>query len=185
MSDNKSSPQGRRRSQRNEPNVFRAPPGDLVPRDAQDLMAYPFFSSAKSKRTVSIDFPAPTIVLRVEAVPEHGMSTAGDADVLIWAASQIVHAHDAGLKTSRLMTATPYEILTLSAAAPRPQPANPGPARCCQPNGTRPCPMRARSGVDPCPTANPRQGGAAVPSATGPIFFVRRPAILCHATRKS
>src|SRR6476620_2855470 len=35
-----------------------------------------------------------------------------DADVLIWAASQIVEARDAGLKTSRLMAATPYEILT-------------------------------------------------------------------------
>lgn len=34
------------------------------------------------------------------------------ADVLIWAASQIVEARDAGVKTSRLMAATPYEILT-------------------------------------------------------------------------
>ena len=40
------------------------------------------------------------------------MATIWDADVLIWAASQIVEARDAGLKTSRLMAATPYEILT-------------------------------------------------------------------------
>ena len=40
------------------------------------------------------------------------MATIWDADVLIWAASQIVRARDAGLKTSRLMAATPYEILT-------------------------------------------------------------------------
>ena len=40
------------------------------------------------------------------------MATIWDADVLIWAASQIVHARDAGLKPSRLMAATPYEILT-------------------------------------------------------------------------
>jgi plasmid replication initiation protein len=33
-------------------------------------------------------------------------------DVLIWAASRIVDARDAGLKTFRLMPATPYEILT-------------------------------------------------------------------------
>ena len=112
MSDSKSSPQGRHRSERGQPNLFRALPGDLVPRDAQDLMAYPFFSLAKSKRTVPIDFRAPTIVIRVEAVPEHGMATIWDADVLIWAASQIVRARDAGLKTSRLMAATPYEILT-------------------------------------------------------------------------
>ena len=53
-----------------------------------------------------------TSAIRVEAVPEHGMATIWDADVLIWAASQIVEARDAGLRTSRLMAATPYEILT-------------------------------------------------------------------------
>jgi len=87
-------------------------PGHLSPRDAQDLMAYPFFSLAKSRRTVPIDFRAGTITIRVEAVPEHGMATIWDADVLIWAASQIVEARDAGLKTSRLMAASPHEILT-------------------------------------------------------------------------
>ena len=75
-------------------------------------MAYPFFSLAKSKRIVPIDFRVGSIQIRVEAVPEHGMATIWDADVLIWAASQIVEARDAGLKTSRLMAATPYEILT-------------------------------------------------------------------------
>lgn len=75
-------------------------------------MAYPFFSLAKAKRIVPIDFRAGAIAIRVEAVPEHGMATIWDADVLIWAASQIVEARDAGLKTSRLMAATPYEILT-------------------------------------------------------------------------
>ena len=87
-------------------------PAISQPRDAQDLMAYPFFSLAKSKRIVPIDFRVGKITIRVEAVPEHGMATIWDADVLIWAASQIVEARDAGLKTSRLMAATPYEILT-------------------------------------------------------------------------
>jgi plasmid replication initiation protein len=100
------------RSERNQLELFRALPGDLAPRDAQDLMAYPFFSLAKSKRIVPIDFRAGTISIRVEAVPEHGMATIWDADVLIWAASQIVEARDAGLKTSRLMAATPHEVLT-------------------------------------------------------------------------
>ena len=53
-----------------------------------------------------------SVSIRVEAVPVHGMATIWDGDVLIWAASQIVAARDAGLKTSRLMAATPYEILT-------------------------------------------------------------------------
>jgi plasmid replication initiation protein len=100
------------RSERNQLELFRALPGDLAARDAQDLMAYPFFSLAKSKRVVPIDFRAGGISIRVEPVPEHGMATIWDADVLIWAASQIVEARDAGLKTSRLMAATPHEILT-------------------------------------------------------------------------
>ena len=102
----------KRVSERDQLDLFRALPGDLAPRDAQDLMAYPFFSLAKSKRVRPIDYRTRTVAIRVEAVPDHGMATIWDADVLIWAASQIVEARDAGLKTSRLMAATPYEILT-------------------------------------------------------------------------
>src|SRR5579863_1401663 len=102
----------RTRSEREQLELFGALPGDLAPRDAQDLMAYPFFSLAKTHRTTPIDFRMNEIAIRVEAVPEHGMATIWDADVLIWAASQIVEARDAGLRTSRLMAATPYEILT-------------------------------------------------------------------------
>ena len=68
------------RSERNQLELFRALPGDLAPRDAQDMMAYPFFSLAKSKRVVPIDFRAGAISIRVEAVPEHGMATIWDAD---------------------------------------------------------------------------------------------------------
>src|SRR5712664_3628400 len=102
----------RLRSERDQLELFRALPGDLAPRDAQDLMTYPFFSLAKTHRIAPIDFRMNDIAIRVEAVAEHGMATIWDADVLIWAASQIVEARDAGLRTSRLMAATPYEILT-------------------------------------------------------------------------
>ncbi len=102
----------KRISERDQLDLFRALPGDLAPRDAQDLMAYPFFSLAKSRRVQPIDYRTRTVAIRVEAVPDHGMATIWDADVLIWAASQIVEARDAGLKTSRLMAVTPYEILT-------------------------------------------------------------------------
>jgi plasmid replication initiation protein len=98
-------------SERDQLPLFRALPGDVAPRDAQDLMAYPFFSLAKTHRTTPIDFSMNDVTIRVEAVPEHGMATIWDADVLIWAASQIVEARDAGLRTSRLMAATPHEIL--------------------------------------------------------------------------
>ena len=104
----------RHRPEREQLELFRALPGDLAPRDAQDLMAYPFFSLAKTHRTTPIDFRMNDISIRVEAVPEHGMATIWDADVLIWAASQIVEARDAGLRTSRLMAATPREILTFA-----------------------------------------------------------------------
>ncbi len=99
-------------SERGQLELFQALPGDMRPRDVQDLMAYPFFSLAKSRRIVPIRFTAGQIHIQVEGVPEHGLATIWDADVLIWAGSQLVAARDQGLPTSRLMTATPYEMLT-------------------------------------------------------------------------
>lgn len=78
-------------------DLFRALPGDMAPRDSQDLMAYPFFSLTKSRRTTPIDFQSGGVTVRVEGTREHGIATIWDADVLIWAASQIVAARDAGL----------------------------------------------------------------------------------------
>ncbi|WP_420094178.1 replication initiator protein A [Pseudomonas aeruginosa] len=97
--------------QREQLDLFRALPGDMAPRDAQDLMAYPFFSLAKSRRTAPIDFRSGGVTVRVEGTREHGIATIWDADILIWAASQIVEARDAGIRPSRWMHATPYEIL--------------------------------------------------------------------------
>ncbi|MGP2492634.1 replication initiator protein A [Mesorhizobium sp. PUT5] len=84
----------------------------MAPRDAQDLMSWPFFSLAKTRRTKPIDFRMGSTAIRVEATAEHGMATIWDADILIWAASQIIDARDHGLRTSRHMAATPHEILT-------------------------------------------------------------------------
>ncbi len=52
MSEQPVSAGGRRRSERDQLDLFRALPGDLAARDAQDLMAYPFFSLAKSRRII-------------------------------------------------------------------------------------------------------------------------------------
>ena len=104
-------PRQRPMQEREQLDLFRALPGDMAPRDSQDLMAYPFFSLAKSKRVKPIDFRAGNVTIRVEGTQEHGIATIWDADILIWAASQIVEAQDAGLRPSRLMHATPYEIL--------------------------------------------------------------------------
>lgn len=111
MKISRSKPQAERAG---EPQLelFRALPAVMATRDAQDLMAYPFFALGKSRRIQPIDFRAGGVQVRVEGTLEHGLATIWDADVLIWAASQIVEARDLGLRTSRLMQATPYEILT-------------------------------------------------------------------------
>lgn len=100
------------RGERLQLDLFRSAPVDPAPRDAQDLMSWPFFSLAKSRRVAPIDFRMGETWISVEAVPDHGMATIWDADILIWAASQLVEARDAGRPTSRLMATTPHEILT-------------------------------------------------------------------------
>lgn len=87
---------------------------NIAARDAQDLMAWPFFSLAKTKRVQPIDFRMGQVSILVEATAEHGMATIWDADVLIWVASQIVEARDCGRSTSRLIAATPHEILSFT-----------------------------------------------------------------------
>jgi plasmid replication initiation protein len=95
-------------------DLFVGAGSDIAARDAQDLMAWPFFSLAKTKRVKPIDFRMGEVAILVEATAEHGMATIWDADVLIWVASQIVEARDAGKATSRLIAATPHEILTFT-----------------------------------------------------------------------
>jgi len=54
--------------EREQLDLFRALPGSgMAPRDSQDLMAFPFFSLAKSRRTTPIDFRSGNITIRVEA----------------------------------------------------------------------------------------------------------------------
>jgi len=102
----------REQSERERLEAFRALAADLAPRDLQDLMSYPFFSLTKAKRIRPIDYHAGDISIRVEGSAEHGLASIWDADVLIWVASQIIEARDAGIATSRLLVATPYEILS-------------------------------------------------------------------------
>jgi plasmid replication initiation protein len=86
--------------------------GDASPRDQRDLMERPFFSLSKSRRVRPIHYQAGGIEVLVHGLPEHGMATIWDADVLIWAASQIVDAENQGLRTSRRLRFTPYQLLT-------------------------------------------------------------------------
>ena len=86
--------------------------GEASPRDQRDLMERPFFSLSKSRRTRPILYRSGDIEVQVHALPEHGMATIWDADLLIWAASQIVDAENHGLRTSRRLRFTPYQLLT-------------------------------------------------------------------------
>ncbi|MEZ1875830.1 replication initiator protein A, partial [Pseudomonas aeruginosa] len=83
-------------------------------RDSQDLMAFPFFSLAKSRRTAPIDFRSGNITIRVEGTAEHGIATIWDADVLIWAASQIVEAREPRSSPTRMLKPTPQPILRVN-----------------------------------------------------------------------
>src|SRR5690606_41477477 len=94
-------------------DLFRALPGDMAPRDSQDLMAHPFFSLSKSRRTTPIDFRTAGVTVRVEGTREYGIAPIWDADILIWAASQIVAARDGGIAASRLPRAAPYVSLPI------------------------------------------------------------------------
>ena len=99
-------------SERSKLDPFVVATGDASPRDQRDLMERPFFSLAKARRTAPIHYEAGGVRVEVYAVPEHGMATIWDADILIWAASQIVEAEDLGFKTSRFLRFTPYQLLT-------------------------------------------------------------------------
>ena len=85
--------------------------GDAGPRDQRDLMERPFFSLSKTPRVRPILYKAADVEVQVLGMPEHGMATIWDADVLIWAASQIVAAENHGLRTSRFIRFTPYQLL--------------------------------------------------------------------------
>ncbi len=105
-------------SERRHLNPFVVATGDATPRDQRDLMERPFFSLAKTPRIKPILYKAADVEVQVLAMPEHGMATIWDADVLIWAASQIVAAENDGLRT-RVSSAS-------------------RPITCCAPSGGRP-----------------------------------------------
>lgn len=98
-------------SERSRLDPFVVATGDAPPRDQRDLMERPFFSLAKTPRTKPILYKAADIEVQVFGMPEHGMATIWDADVLMWAASQIVAAENNGLTTSRFVRFTPYHLL--------------------------------------------------------------------------
>lgn len=69
---------------------------EMAFRDQRETMERPFFSLAKRKRIKPISYRSPNgdIFVEVRAVPEEGMATIWDCDILIWAASVITAMKD-------------------------------------------------------------------------------------------
>jgi plasmid replication initiation protein len=84
---------------------------DIPIRDQRDMMERPFFSLSKTPRLKSIEYQVGDTWVEVSANPKFGMATIWDADVLIWAATQLTEARDRGLPTSPLIRLHPYELL--------------------------------------------------------------------------
>ncbi len=78
---------------------------------AQILMSYPFFSLAKSPRVKPIDYSSRKAMVEVAVDGASAIATIWDADILIWAASQLVQAQNTHQPTSRRLQARPYDIL--------------------------------------------------------------------------
>ncbi len=90
-------------------------PGDIPTHDQQDMMERPFFSLSKQRRTEPIDYQvqngSTTISVNVTAPMEIGLATIWDADILIWAASQLREAKARGIELSPTFKVSLYELL--------------------------------------------------------------------------
>jgi plasmid replication initiation protein len=94
-----------------EENLFKAQSPDPSPRDQQDLMALPFFSLAKTKRTKPIIYEQGNVSVVVAGLSTVGIATIWDADFLIWIASQLNAALEAGEAPTRRLWFIPYHFL--------------------------------------------------------------------------
>ena len=77
-------------------NIFRAAYADIPVRDQRETMERPFFSLAKTPRRTPIEYKAGGVYVKVTPGADSGVATIWDADVLIWAATQITEALDRG-----------------------------------------------------------------------------------------
>ena len=91
--------------------MFRAAYADIPIRDQRDLMERPFFSLSKSPRRTPIEYNVNGTMVKVSPVAEYGIATIWDADILIWAATQITEVIDRGGVPSRKMYFHPYNLL--------------------------------------------------------------------------
>jgi plasmid replication initiation protein len=94
-----------------EESLFKANALDPSPRDQQDLMSLPFFSLSKTKRTEPIIYEQGNVKVVVAGLSTTGIATIWDADLLIWIASQLNAALEAGERPTRRLWIVPYQFL--------------------------------------------------------------------------
>jgi plasmid replication initiation protein len=94
-----------------QPDLFAASFADIPIRDQRDTMERPFFSLAKKPRLAPIEYKVGNVWVEVSANSQFGMATIWDADILIWASTQITEALDSGLKPNRTIQFHPYNLL--------------------------------------------------------------------------
>src|SRR5580704_8267421 len=98
-------------SSQQQRDLFTASFADIPVRDQRDTMERPFFSLAKRPRLTPIEYKVGNTWVEVSANPNFGMATIWDADILIWASTQVTEALDRGLKPSRTIQFHPYNLL--------------------------------------------------------------------------
>ncbi len=92
-------------------DIFTSSFADIPIRDQRDMMERPFFSLAKKPRMTPIKYQSGELWVEVSANSQFGMASIWDADILVWASTQITEALDRGLKPSRTIQFHPYNLL--------------------------------------------------------------------------
>ena len=130
-------------------DLFAANFADIPIRDQRDTMERPFFSLAKKPRFTPIEYNVGDVWVEVSANPKFGIATIWDADILIWASTQITEALDRG------QTAEPRRPV------PPAQPAQihppPDRGRALPPAAGRPRPAHAHGRADQHPRRRPQE----------------------------
>jgi plasmid replication initiation protein len=94
-----------------QPDLFAANFADIPIRDQRDTMERPFFSLAKKPRYAPIEYNVGGVWVEVSANPKFGLATIWDADILIWASTQVTEAMDRGMTPSRTIQFHPHNLL--------------------------------------------------------------------------
>ena len=92
-------------------DFFNACYADIPIRDQRDTMERPFFSLAKKPRRTPIEYRVNGMTVKVFPVREFGIATIWDADILIWAATQVTEAMDRGEAPNPRLHFHPHSLL--------------------------------------------------------------------------